>query len=199
MKKCNQCEEEKKLTEFYKDINGKFGYRGSCKLCKKKYYQKIEVKEKVKERNASLSYIEIQKRRTSTEEFKKNRRIKQQTDDFKEKTNARKRERLSIDINYKLRENLRSRLNKAIKNDQKIGSAVSDLGCSIEELKRHLEVQFEPGMTWDNWSRVGWHIDHIKALANFDLINREELLKACHYSNLQPMWAKDNLSKGSKK
>ncbi len=71
-------------------------------------------------------------------------------------------------------------------------------GCSTKELKVHLESQFQEGMTWDNWSLKGWHIDHIKSLASFDLINKEELLKACNYTNLQPLWAFDNLSKGNR-
>ena len=53
-------------------------------------------------------------------------------------------------------------------------------------------------MSWDNWSRTGWHIDHKIALAKFDLTIESELKKAVHHTNLQPMWAKDNLSKGSK-
>ena len=53
-------------------------------------------------------------------------------------------------------------------------------------------------MSWDNWALDGWHIDHIKPLSSFNLENREELKKACHYTNLQPMWAEDNLRKGSK-
>jgi len=101
-------------------------------------------------------------------------------------------------INKKLRNNLRSRLNKAIKKDYRTGSAVSDLGCSIDEFKIYMENLFEEGMTWNNWSRLGWHIDHIKALANFDLTVESELKKAVHYTNLQPMWAKDNLKKGTK-
>ena len=99
---------------------------------------------------------------------------------------------------FKLRESLRSRLGKAIKNNQKAGSAVKDLGCTIPELKQYLESKFQEGMTWDNWGVHGWHIDHIIPLASFDLSDRERFLKACHYTNLQPLWAKDNLSKGDR-
>ena len=53
-------------------------------------------------------------------------------------------------------------------------------------------------MTWDNWSLVGWHIDHEIPLYAFDLTDREQLLRACHYTNLQPMWAIDNLEKSNK-
>jgi hypothetical protein len=105
--------------------------------------------------------------------------------------------RLKIDINFKLARNLRNRLRVAIYNNQKAGSAVKDLGCSIPELKIHLETQFQPGMTWENWSRTGWHIDHIQPLDSFNLQNREEFLKACHYTNLQPLWAEENLTKSN--
>lgn len=91
---------------------------------------------------------------------------------------------------------LRTRLRMAVRRGQKAGSAVRDLGCSIEELRKRLEVQFRPGMTWENWSRTGWHIDHIRPLASFDLTDRTQLLQACHYTNLQPLWAEENLKKG---
>ena len=103
-----------------------------------------------------------------------------------------------IDIQYKLSCNLRSRLNSAINNNYKSGSAVKDLGCSIEELKSYLESTFQSGMSWDNWTTDGWHIDHIKPLTSFDLTDRNQLLEACHYTNLQPMWATDNLTKSDK-
>lgn len=99
---------------------------------------------------------------------------------------------------YKIAGNLRTRLYLALKNNYKKGSAISDLGCSIEELKSYLESKFQPGMTWDNYGRTGWHIDHIIPLASFDLTNKEELLKACYYTNLQPLWAEQNLKKGVK-
>jgi len=107
-------------------------------------------------------------------------------------------EKRRTDVNYRLSVNLRSRVNKALKGNYKSGSAVKDLGCTIPELKRHLESKFQEGMTWDNWSFIGWHIDHIKPLSSFDLTDRKQLLEACHYTNLQPLWANDNLSKGDK-
>ena len=70
------------------------------------------------------------------------------------------------------------------------------LGCSYEELQRHLESQFHPGMTWENRGTEGWHVDHIIPLASAK--NEEELIKLCHYANLQPLWAADNLAKGAR-
>lgn len=99
-------------------------------------------------------------------------------------------------LNYKLSNRLRQRLCKAIDGNYKAGSAIKDLGCTVEQLKQHLESKFSPGMSWDNWTIDGWHIDHIKPLSSFDLTNREQLLEACHYTNLQPLWALDNIRKG---
>jgi hypothetical protein len=99
------------------------------------------------------------------------------------------------DIQFKISTCLRSRINKYIKRKGKF-SSINGLGCTIYELKLHLEKQFVDGMSWDNHGE--WHIDHIIPLNSFDLTNREQFLKACHYINLQPLWAKDNLSKGTK-
>ena len=129
-------------------------------------------------------------------------KIKEYLDANKDKIRVKKnnyfKNRLKTNIQYKLSHNLRTRLNIAINRNQKIGSAVDDLGCSIPELKVYLESKFQTGMTWDNWSDVGWHIDHIKPLASFDLTDRKQFLEACHYTNLQPLWAKDNLIKSDK-
>lgn len=91
---------------------------------------------------------------------------------------------------------VRSRFYKALKNKQKRGSAVKLLDCTIEEAICYLEVRFQPGMTWDNQGK--WHIDHIKPLASFNLEDPLQLAVACHYTNLQPLWAIDNIRKGAR-
>lgn len=104
--------------------------------------------------------------------------------------------------------NLRSRISTMIKENTKSGSAIRDLGCSISELKQRLQSMFHPNpdtgenMTWENYGRpngkLGWDIDHIIPLSLFDLGDREQFLKACNFTNLQPLWAKPNISKGGK-
>ena len=116
----------------------------------------------------------------------------------KEKINNRRRYRFLFDVNYRLRTLLRCRLHKAIKRNVKQGSAIKDLGCSIPELKQKIEKMFQFGMNWNNWGygKDKWHLDHIKSLSSFDLSDRIQFLKACHYSNLQPLWQLDNMKKG---
>ena len=111
---------------------------------------------------------------------------------------AYQRKRYRTNIQHRLTVVIRSRLCGSIKTEAKRGSSIVALGCSVAHLKVHLERQFQPGMTWDNWSLHGWHIDHIIPLAAFDLTDKDQFLKACHYTNLRPLWATDNLAKGSK-
>lgn len=104
--------------------------------------------------------------------------------------------RCKNDINFHLRARLRNRLYHAIKGKAKRGSAVRDLGCSIDELKFFLEGKFQQGMSWENYG--SWHLDHIKPLASFNLEDKEQFLIACNYKNLQPLWAMENLLKRDK-
>lgn len=127
---------------------------------------------------------------------KKQYRVKHKNE-IAEYDNQYRKNRRIVDINYKLKTNLRTRLNRAIKNNYKTGSAVSDLGCTIEAFNIYIEKQFTPGMSCGNYGVYGWHIDHIKPLALFDLTDREQFLKACHYTNMQPLWAWHNLEKGA--
>lgn len=100
-------------------------------------------------------------------------------------------------IQLKLRVTLRTRLGAALRKiDRKAGSAVKDLGCSIGEFKLYIENYFPlyPGMSWANYGPA-WHLDHFLPLAHFDLTEREQFLEAFHYTNIQPLWAQDNLKK----
>ena len=159
-------------------------YRESNKDTIREYYKAYNNvnKDKIKVRNKA--YYEANKDK-----------IKAYREDNKDKKNNYSKNRKKTNIQFKLSCNLRARLNSAINRNYKAGSAVKDLGCTIEQLKQYLESKFHPEMTWDNWTLDGWHIDHIKPLASFDLTDRQQLLEACHYTNLQPLWAKDNLSK----
>jgi predicted nucleic acid-binding Zn ribbon protein len=69
---------------------------------------------------------------------------------------------------------------------------------SKSELLSYFESKFKEGMTWENYGWYGWHIDHIRPCSSFDLTNSEELKKCFHYTNLQPLWGMDNMSKGNK-
>jgi len=108
------------------------------------------------------------------------------------------REKYRTNLQHKLSLRLRGRLNEALRKNTRNGSAVRDLGCSLDELKSYLENRFQEGMSWDNWTKNGWHIDHIIPISKFDLSIPEEVKKACHYTNLQPMWADENIRKGNR-
>lgn len=101
-------------------------------------------------------------------------------------------------INCSIVNNLRGRIREILKkeNIKKSNQTFNLVGCSLEQLKHRLEKQFAEGMSWENYGE--WHIDHIKPLSLFNLIKEEEQRKAFHYTNLQPLWARDNLSKGNK-
>ena len=91
--------------------------------------------------------------------------------------------------------NLRRRLLNVVSAEKKSANTMVQLGCSRSFLLRHLKHQFLPGMTWDNYGE--WHIDHIRPCASFDLTDPEQQKQCFHYTNLQPLWAVDNLRKGA--
>ena len=99
---------------------------------------------------------------------------------------------------FKLKYTLRSRFHSALKNNTKTGSAVKFLGCDIEKFKKYIEDQFQEGMNWKNHGLNGWHLDHIKPFASFDLADPKQQAEVCHYTNLQPLWATDNYKKNTK-
>lgn len=103
--------------------------------------------------------------------------------------------RRKTDINFRVVDNLRKRLRSALKYNYKSGSAVLDLGCTIEYFKKWIENQFRNGMSWENYGK--WEIDHQIPLSIVDLTDRDNLLQVCHYTNLQPMWKDENRKKGN--
>lgn len=110
---------------------------------------------------------------------------------------AHRKHRYDTDIQYRIKNILRSRLRMAILHKSKRGSAIGDLGCSIEKFIAHIESQWQPGWTWDrgSWGKI-WHIDHIQPLATFDLTDQAQFRRAVHFSNLRPYPASLNISEG---
>lgn len=177
----------KMREKAYRERN-KEKIRKRQKIAYKKHYE--ANKEKIQA--AHKVYNELNKDKTkkrAQEYYKKNRR---KILDYNESYHQNK---LKSNSEYRLAYILRCRLRTALNKKYKAGSAVKDLGCSIAELKTYLESKFQAGMSWENHSQTGWHIDHIRPLSSFNLTDRDQFLQACHYTNLQPLWAKDNLTK----
>jgi hypothetical protein len=184
-KKCHKCGEIKTVDLFRKD-------KKDCKMCKSLY-----------DKNRRTLYRDvINKKRKETRDIPENKERKRLYDKKyrslnREKLNKQKMEKYNSDPNFKIRHLYRTRLNNALKYQcvKKQGSSMRFLGCTISQLKEHLESKFKEGMTWENHNQYGWHIDHIIPCINFDLTNPDELRKCFNYKNLQPLWWYENLSK----
>lgn len=107
------------------------------------------------------------------------------------------RERERTDIEFKLRRRIGNRMYCALKGLGKPDSSTKSLGCTTAELKRYLEEQFQPGMSWDNYGSV-WEVDHILPLANYQLTDRGTFRRLSHYTNLQPLFRGQNRQKSNK-
>jgi hypothetical protein len=191
--KCELKGVEQELNCFYKNKKSIDGFSWYCKKCSKK---SAADNRPSKEDKTKYNVNYYQENKEAVEDKKR-----EYNKANREKRNARDRKRHAIkknDPQYVLARALRSRLNKFVKDKSKVGSSVNDIGCNLEFLKNYLECRFKDGMNWGNYGFYGWHIDHILPLDSFDLTDRKQFLIACHYTNLQPLWAGDNLSKGSK-
>jgi hypothetical protein len=113
------------------------------------------------------------------------------------KTVEYERKKLKTDINWVLKKRLRARLKAALKGISKSKKTMELLGVPhINFFKTWIECKFKEGMTWEN--KHLWHIDHVLPCSSFDLTKPEEQAKCFHYTNLQPLWASENLSKGNR-
>ncbi len=184
--------------EFYK--NNQPYKREKMNVYQRKYYKDNREKCNTASKKWELEHPQ-QKAETSKRsgmEYRKNNqeKIVKRRKDNRQKDNDRSNKRYKEDTQFRLSIVLRKRLYVALKKKSKKGSAVKLLGCSIEDFMKYFESLFQEGMAWDNHGK--WHIDHIIPLAAFDLEDTAQLANACHYTNLQPLWAKDNIIKGDK-
>jgi hypothetical protein len=166
---------------------------GGCSECRREYKRvwRKEHKEEMKEQNRE--YREEHKEEIRAAKQKYNEEHKEEIRRYKQEYSAEKR---ATDIAFKLTDYLRIRLRLAIKRNQKVGSAIQDLGCTIPFLKDYIAAQFYDSITWDNYGEY-WQLDHIKALWRFDLTDREQFLQAVNYKNLQPLTKPDHDKKSS--
>ncbi len=213
LKQCPSCPTPKPLSDFHKDKSRKDGLKCVCKEHRKEYNDKPEVKTKLaKYKKDYREQPENKKKATKYgKEFRENNKeeISKKATKYRDKPevkariNIGRRNRRKTNINFRLSCNLRIRINQALKGNSKSKKSNELLGCTIKELKNHIESQFTKGMSWDNHGRGDkgkkeWHIDHIKPCALFDLRKKSEQLKCFNFKNLQPLWAEDNLRKSVK-
>jgi hypothetical protein len=115
-----------------------------------------------------------------------------------ERKAKRNKIRCELDVGFKIKQNLRSRISQLLRGYNKSNHSLELIGCSVEFLKKHLESQFTEGMNWNNYGISGWVVDHIQPCASFDLSKPKEQKKCFNYKNLQPLWEIDNLHKHAK-
>ena len=218
---CCRCNLDKELTNFGKHKRSKDGFRYECNDCRslesKKYREEnpekiINIrkksynlnKEKVLNRSKLWYNLNIEKVNETRKKWKSNNIEKY--DSYMKTWRSKNRELINTYRNirklsnplFKITENCRGRIKEilSVSSINKKTKTFDIIGCSPEFLKNHLENQFTEGMSWNNYGYYGWHIDHIIPLSSAK--TEEEIYKLCHYTNLQPLWGKDNLVKGSK-
>jgi hypothetical protein len=188
MKVCCHCKIEKPFNDFGKNKSTKDGYQKQCKSCRRLT--------QIKYRNESSGKL-ISKRYQQSDKgkkiYRKATKKYRKTDKFvKSVRKLYKKNRLSNIVSTRMRQSL-----KGCKYNRHWEDLV---GYNLKELKIHLESQFKDGMTWDNHSRNGWHIDHIKPIDSFNITSYdcEDFKKCWSLDNLQPLWAIENIRKGNK-
>jgi hypothetical protein len=217
LKKCSKCNKFLELSAFIKHPNTKDKLKNSCRECDKIYmkeylskdnnYNIQNEKNKInskKKYSSDIVYKNNQNKNNKLffkqnpkywEEYReKNReKINKYQRERKEKTNIYRKEKRQNDVNFKLKENIRSYIYQTLKCKKSTSFSIY-LGCFIEEYKLYLEKQFDKNMNWDNYG-VYWEIDHILPLSSFNLNTLLEQKKAFNYKNTQPLTIHENRSK----
>ncbi len=195
---------KERVKEFTKKAQSKESYKIKRRAWYKVYMSNPDNHNKRKEwerKWRSQDHVKAKKKlyKLNNKEYIR-KRMKEYTQrpEVKNRVRERIRYRLKNDPIFRLKSSIRTRIYLYIKRGlaKKTLPTSVLIGCSWEFLKIHLEKQFKPHMSWANYGK--WHIDHQKPMASFDLFKQKELLKCCNFSNLQPLWASENLSKGAK-
>ncbi len=178
-KKCTVCSQVKNNYEFRAHKLGKNGTRADCRVCELKYKKQYRNKNKEK--------IAVSYKNWAQKNSEKKNEINTRWFEYKKEN----------DTFFVLMQQIRSLINFNIRSNgyKKESKTEKILGCSYIEFKIHLEKQFLNGMSWDN--RTNWHIDHIVPISSAK--NEEDIIKLNHFTNLRPLWAKDNLIKSNKR
>lgn len=196
---CSKCKEEKEVCEFYKHSKNPNIYRGQCKKCMNKnsldYTNKNSKIISEKYRQSRIDHPEINKEKCRI--YKKNN-----PDYFKKWLENNKEHRKNYINLYnsnpkvKIKNSLRSRINELMNKKYNNPKTLDLVGCDYEFLMIYIENKFMEGMSWNNYGYYGWHLDHTIPLSSAK--TEEEIYKLYHYTNLQPLWAEDNLRKSNK-
>ena len=184
---------------------------------KKEYRLKNKEHIKKQQKEYCLKNCEHIKKRNREYNLKNCERNKEQMREYYLKTKEKKREyylknhehfkkykreygrkRYKTDINYRIRQICKTRILQALKGLNKSASTMKLIGCTVDELRRHIESQFKPGMNWENQGLRGWDMDHIKACFHFNLEDPKQQRACFNWSNLQPMEHIANIKKGAR-
>ena len=187
-KRCTKCLEVKDFNSFTTQKEGFMGLKSQCKNCDLIYDKQFQSK------------TNFRTERDKTDKAKQYRKkyIKENLDWWRKYEREYKYNRRKEDMFFKIKGNLSGRLSDLIKKRNLSVNTLELIGCDEKTFLSHIENQFTEGMNWKNYGLKGWHIDHIIPLSSFDLTIEDEVKKACHYTNLQPLWWEDNLKKGNK-
>jgi hypothetical protein len=202
-KVCKKCNIKKLLCEFGIFNRNKDGLNTLCKVCyrkKQQKWRKDNIDEVIKKRK-KLYYDNQDKSKEYSKQYYNENKIHYNKRSLKwNKQNVKKRREILKKYSQKPEVKLRCNLGHRIymfltsKSQTKNKKTEEMIGCDFIFIKNYLALKFTEGMSWENYGK--WHIDHIIPLSS--ATTEEELYKLCHYTNLQPLWAEDNMKKGNK-
>lgn len=203
-KQCIKCHKKQDLINFHKQTASKDGKSPYCKSCHKEYntLRRRKNQKKIKKQQKQYRIKHADKLNNYRKIWGQNNpdkvaiNAKKHREKYRNKINKKRRQKRKNNINFRLRTIISNRIRMALSRGSKNSTSYDLTGCSWEHLKLYLESKFTVGMSWDNFG--DWHIDHIKPCCSFDLTDIDQQKLCFHYTNLQPLWAIDNLKKSSK-